>query len=67
MAATLPFVFKDPEASPLRPSGPRAKLILPPRVNDPAAINDRYRHIFRNQRTLNPWSHTIACSYELSH
>ena len=47
MAATLPFVFKDPEASPLRPSGPRAKLILPPRVNDPAAINDRYRHIFR--------------------
>ena len=48
MAATLPFVFKDPEASPLRPNGPIAKLTLPPRVNDPAAINERYRNIFRS-------------------
>ncbi len=44
MAATLPFVFRDPEASPLRPRGPSAILILPPNVSDPAAMNEAYQH-----------------------
>lgn len=40
IAATFPFVFKDPDASPVLPRGPRARLILPPNVNEPAAMND---------------------------
>jgi hypothetical protein len=43
MAATFPFVFNAPDASLLRPKGPRARLILPPNVNEPAAIKDLYR------------------------
>jgi hypothetical protein len=40
MAATFPFVFKAPDASPLRPKGPRAILMFPPNVNEPAAMKD---------------------------
>jgi hypothetical protein len=42
MAAIFPLEFMEPVASPLRPSGPRAILMLPPNVNDPADMNDLY-------------------------
>lgn len=40
IAATLPLVLSDPIASPFRPRGPTAILILPPRVKEPEAMND---------------------------
>lgn len=44
MAATFPEVFKEPKASPFRPKGPSAMLMLPPRVSDPADMKERFRH-----------------------
>lgn len=40
MAETLPLVFSDPDASPFLPRGPRAMLMLPPSVKEPADMND---------------------------
>lgn len=52
MAATFPFVFNAPDASPLRPKGPRARLILPPNVNEPAAIKDLWSVILKNREMI---------------
>jgi hypothetical protein len=40
MAAILPLELIEPVASPLRPRGPKAILILPPNVKEPADMND---------------------------
>jgi hypothetical protein len=40
MAAILPLELIEPVASPLRPSGPKAILMLPPNVKEPADMND---------------------------
>ena len=41
IAATRPPLFIEPEASPVRPMGPTANDKLPPKVTDPADMNDR--------------------------
>jgi hypothetical protein len=41
IAATRPPVFNEPEASPVRPTGPTANDKLPPKVIAPADMNDR--------------------------
>jgi hypothetical protein len=40
MAATLPLELRDPIASPFRPRGPTATLMLPPSVREPADMKD---------------------------
>ena len=40
IAASLPKVFTEPPASPLRPTGPTAMEKFPLSFRDPAAMND---------------------------
>jgi hypothetical protein len=40
MAATLPFVLTAPIPSALRPRGPTASDMLPPRLSEPAAMKE---------------------------